>query len=72
MVKEVKPNVQDNIYTFIYDTYKKNKIPIDKFGSFFSKGGKTVEDVVSPNFTEMDFILALLLDLKEGDKKKVD
>ena len=55
----------NDIYTFIYETFKRERVPVDKFGHFYSKGGKTVEGMVSPDFSDNDFSIALLLDIKK-------
>ena len=55
-------DLNNAIYTFIYETYKWDKVPVDKFGHFYSRGGQTVEDQVSPDFSDIDFILALNLE----------
>ncbi len=65
-------DAKNNINTFIFETYKKNKIPTDKRGNFFitgKGGGCFIEDVVSPSFTEMDLITALLLDMNKKNSK---
>ena len=62
-VKGMK-DITNGIYTFIYDTFKRERVPVDKFGHFYCKGGETVEDRVSPDFSDLDFVLALVLDIK--------
>lgn len=39
----------------IFQVYK---VPLDKFGHFYMRGGNLVEDLVNPDFRELDCILA--------------
>ena len=59
-------DVTNEIYKFIYKTYLDNKIPVDHFGHFNSKGGETVADRVNPAFSDIDYILAKVV--SNGDK----
>jgi len=55
-------DLNNGIYTFIFKVYEREKVPVDKFGHFYSKGGMLVSDLVSPDFSDNDFLLALALE----------
>ena len=69
----------NSIYSFVYEVFKRNKLPVDKFGHFYCKGGETVEDRVSPDFSDLDFLLAKIVEngekidklLSRGGKVKI-
>jgi len=65
-------DVTNAIYTFIYETYKQHKIPVDKFGHFYSKGGQTVEDRVNPDFSDIDLIVAKVVSIDDKLDKLVN
>ena len=49
----------------IKHSFSKHGIPVDKFGHAYISGrggGLTIDDVVNPQFNELDLILALLLE----------